>query len=105
MLTLLTLLLLGLGLVWGLPARRLRSLRAVAAFAGQRHPPMASDLLSAVELDVGDDHQLPQLHLASDDPRLSFGAVADAASPIASCALAPAGVTRPGRALPPRWRP
>ena len=41
--TLLTLLLSGLGLGLGLPARRLRPMRSVAAFAGQRHPPLASD--------------------------------------------------------------
>ena len=88
MLTLLTLVLLGLGLVWGLPARRLRSLRAVAAFAGQRHPPLASDLLSAVELDVGDDHQRPN----STSPAMTlafFGAVADAAAPIDPAHLLP----------------
>ena len=56
---LLALLLSGFGLVWGLPARRLRSPRAMAAFAGQRHPPLASDLMSAVELDVEDHQQQP----------------------------------------------
>ena len=39
----------GLGLGCLGPARRLRSERAVAHFVGQRHPPVASDLISAVE--------------------------------------------------------
>jgi len=33
----------GFGTGLGLPARRLRPMRSVAAFAGQRHPPLASD--------------------------------------------------------------
>lgn len=35
----------------GLPAHRLRSARAIACFTGERHPALASDLVSAVELD------------------------------------------------------
>ncbi len=49
--TVLTTLALG-GLLGGLlgPVRRLRSERRVALLVGRRHPPLASDLLSAVEL-------------------------------------------------------
>jgi hypothetical protein len=42
--------LLGVAVVAMGPMRRLRDERGVAAFVGQRHPPVASDLLSAVEL-------------------------------------------------------
>ena len=87
-LILLTLLLVGLAMLWGLPARRLRSMRALAAFAGERHPPLASDLLSAVELDVGDDHELPNAgSLAM--TRAFFATVADAAAPIDVTRLLP----------------
>jgi hypothetical protein len=41
------------------PLRRLRSDRAVARFVGQRHPAVASDLLSAVELTVPDGQAIP----------------------------------------------
>jgi hypothetical protein len=41
------------------PLRRLRSEQAVARFVGRRHPPVASDLLSAVELAVPADAPLP----------------------------------------------
>ncbi len=41
----------GVVLWLGLPAHRLRSTRGVARFAGERHPALASDLVSAVELD------------------------------------------------------
>jgi HAMP domain-containing protein len=40
----------GLGVGCLVPLRRLRSDGAVARYVGQRHPPVASDLLSAVEL-------------------------------------------------------
>ena len=87
-LILLTLLFSGLGLVWGLPARRLRSMRATAALAGQRHPPLASDLLSSVELDVGEDLELPN----SASPAMTrafFASVADAAAPLDPAHLLP----------------
>ena len=42
--------LLGAAAAWVGPIRRLRSERGVASYVGQRHPPVASDLLSAVEL-------------------------------------------------------
>ncbi|MGC9983260.1 MAG: hypothetical protein ABSF35_06470 [Polyangia bacterium] len=87
-LVLLALLLLGLAMLWGLPARRLRSMRSVAAFAGRRHPPLASDLLSAVELDVDDDRELPNagsLAMA----RAFFATVADAAAPLDPARLLP----------------
>ena len=112
---LLALLLSGFGLVWGLPARRLRSPRAMAAFAGQRHPPLASDLMSAVELDVEDHQQQPSRvgsppsspaahhrgrewepsqgsHLDAASPAMTrafFGAVADAAAPLDPARLLP----------------
>jgi hypothetical protein len=82
-----TVLLCGLGVVWGLPARRLRSMRATAAFAGQRHPPLASDLLSAVELDVGEDHELANYSPAM--MRAFFATVADAAVPLDPARLLP----------------
>ena len=84
---LLILMLSGLGLGWGLPARRLRSMRAIAAFAGQRHPPLASDLLSAVELDVGDEP--PSLAGSPGMTRAFFGTVADAAAPLDPARLLP----------------
>jgi hypothetical protein len=84
-LTLLTLLLLGLGFGLGLPARRLRSMRAVAAFAGQRHPPLASDLLSAVELDVQELPNSPSPAMT----RAFFAVVADAATPLDPARLLP----------------
>ncbi len=83
-----TVLLCGLGLVWGLPARRLRSMRAMAAFAGQRHPPLASDLLSAVELDVGEDHELDYTYSPA-MVRAFFATVADAAAPLDPARLLP----------------
>jgi len=89
--TLLTLLLSGLGLGLGLPARRLRPMRSVAAFAGQRHPPLASDLLSAVELDLGDDQEQPS-HLNASSPAMTrafFATVADAAAPLDLVRLLP----------------
>jgi hypothetical protein len=42
----------GLALGWLVPLRRLRSDGAVARLVGRRHPPLASDLLSAVELSI-----------------------------------------------------
>jgi hypothetical protein len=89
--TLLALLLAGLGLGLGLPARRLRSMRAVAVLAGRRHPPLASDLLSAVELDVGKDQELP-CHLDAASPAMArafFATVADAAAPLDLARLLP----------------
>ena len=86
--TLLALLFAGLGLGLGLPVRRLRSMRAVASFAGQRHPPLASDLLSAVELDVGDERELPN-GASPAMARSFFAAVADAAAPLDPARLLP----------------
>jgi hypothetical protein len=87
-LILLALLLSGAGVVWGLPARRLRSMRAVAAFAGRRHPLLASDLLSAVEFDVEDDQELPNAGSPA-MARAFFGTVADAAAPLDPAHLLP----------------
>jgi hypothetical protein len=80
-LVLLAFLLSGLGLGLGLPLRRLRSMRAIAAYAGRRHPPLASDLLSAVELDGPPDRALER----NDSPAMTqafFASVADAVAPI-----------------------
>jgi len=87
-LTLLAILLAGAGLVWGLPANRLRSMRAVAALAGRRHPPLASDLLSAVELDAEIAGEIPN-PASADMTRAFFGAVADAAAPLDPARLLP----------------
>jgi hypothetical protein len=76
-LVLLVILLAGLGLGLGLPAHRLRSLRAVAIYTGRRHPPLASDLVSAVELDVGDGRGASPEML-----RAFYGVVADTAAPL-----------------------
>ncbi len=67
------------GLVWGLglPAHRLRSLRAVAVHAGRRHPPLASDLVSAIELD---DRQ--GAGASPEMLRAFFGVVAGAVAPL-----------------------
>jgi len=86
-LTLLALLLSGLGVVWGVPARRLRSMRSLAAFTGRRHPPLASDLLSAIELDVENDNQPGTASPAM--TRAFFGTVADAAAPLDPARLLP----------------
>ncbi|HEX7597998.1 MAG TPA: DUF4175 family protein, partial [Polyangia bacterium] len=75
----LALLSLGMGVGLGLPARRLRSWRAVAVHAGRRHPPLASDLLSAVEIDAGSEL------LESASPAMQqafFAAVADTVAPL-----------------------
>ena len=50
------------------PVRRLRSERGVARFVGRRHPPLASDLLSAVELAVPRPARSRALHRASCAP-------------------------------------
>lgn len=66
----------GVGLGWVVPARRLRSSRAVATLVGRRHPAVASDLLSAVELDVPANVDIP--HGGSRAMAIAFrGAVAD----------------------------
>lgn len=59
--TLVLILLTGVGVALGavVPRRRFRSPRAVAALVGKRHPPLASDLISAVELDVPADQPTP----------------------------------------------
>ena len=84
LLTLFVLLFAGAALVWGWPAYRLRSMRAVATLAGRRHPPLASDLLSAVELDAEID-SVPSPGMT----RAFFGAVADAAAPLDPAHLLP----------------
>jgi hypothetical protein len=61
------------------PGRRLREERALADFVGKRHPPLASDLLSAVEL-----ARLPEPPLGSSDSilRAFYGSVSTAVAPI-----------------------
>lgn len=80
-LALLALWCLGLGVGLGLPMRRLRSMRAIAAFAGSRHPPLASDLLSAIELGASDGRE-PTGAASPAMTRAFFGAVAEAAAPL-----------------------
>jgi hypothetical protein len=76
-LVLFALLLVGFGLGLGLPAHRLRSLRAVAIYAGRRHVPLASDLVSAIELDAGDSGGA-----SAEMQRAFFAVVADATVPL-----------------------
>ena len=76
------------------PLRRLRSERGVARYVGRRHPPLASDLLSAVELAVPADAPVP--HGGSRAITRAFhGAVAEATSGLDPRQLVPwVGVQR-----------
>jgi hypothetical protein len=49
----------GLGVGWLWPLRRLRTDGEMARYVGRRHPPLASDLLSAVELRVPSGGLIP----------------------------------------------
>jgi hypothetical protein len=71
-----------------LPLRRLRTDRAVARYVGQRHPWLASDLLSAVELRV--DGAAPVPHGGSPSIASAFQAtVAAAVQPLDPTRLVP----------------
>jgi hypothetical protein len=76
------------------PLRRLRTERGIAQYVGRRHPPLASDLLSAVELAVPLEAPVP--HGGSRAITRAFhGAVADATRALDPRALVPwAGVQR-----------
>jgi hypothetical protein len=77
------------------PLRRLRTDRAVARFVGDRHHPVASDLLSAVELAVPEGHDIP--HGGSPSMARAFQAsVARAVSPLSPRTLVPSSVATPG---------
>jgi hypothetical protein len=91
------LILTGAGLALGclVPLRRLRSDGAVARFVGRRHPPLASDLLSAVELRVDGSGSLP--HGGSLTMASAFqGSVAAAVKPIDPTRLVPLSAAAPG---------
>lgn len=85
----------GLMLGWARPALRLRTEHAVARFVGQRHPPLASDLVSAVELAVAEGTPVP--HGGSPGMTRAFhAAVADAVKPLDPRRLVPlAGAAKP----------
>jgi len=79
----------GIAFGWLAPWRRLRSERSVALFVGRRHPPLASDLLSAVELAVGPTEPVP--HGGSASITQAFhAAVAAACAPVDARRLVPA---------------
>jgi hypothetical protein len=61
------------------PFRRLRNERGVADFVGRRHPPLASDLVSAVELSA--ENPLP-LGTSGGILRAFFGSVATSVAPV-----------------------
>jgi hypothetical protein len=61
------------------PMRRLRSEAGVARFVGRRHPPLASDLLSAVELAGGEE---PTRGTSAGILRAFLGSVATSVSPV-----------------------
>jgi hypothetical protein len=86
----------GAGLALGClgPLRRLRSERGVARYVGTRHPPVASDLLSSVELSLPAGAELP--HGASPAITRAFhGSVAEAVRPLDPRNLVPmVGVLR-----------
>jgi hypothetical protein len=81
------------------PLRRLRTERAIAHFVGRRHPPVASDLLSAVELTVDPGRPIP--HGGSSSMTQAFhGAVATAVGPLEPRRLVPmTGAVRGAGAL------
>jgi hypothetical protein len=94
---LLVLTVVGLGVGCVLPLRRLRSDGAVARYVGRRHPPLASDLLSAVELRLDGRQTLP--HGGSPTIAGAFQAtVADAVRPLDPNRLVPLRSIAPGAA-------
>ena len=78
----------GVAFGWLVPVRRLRTDRAVARYVGQRHPPLASDLLSAVELAVPAGEDVPHGGSAA-ITRAFHGTVALAVEPMDPRALVP----------------
>src|SRR5947207_994005 len=77
------------------PLRRLRSERGVAQYVGRRHPPLASYLLSAVELAVAEDAPVP--HGGSRAITRAFhGAVAESVRLLDPRALVPWGGVQRG---------